>query len=867
VRALTAFVAELHMWRVTPARLGQALREWSVAVGDEGSLGLELGRLFAEYHRVLHDIGRVDEEQRAIRALDALRRMPALWGERPVLFYGFDDLTRTQVDAIETLGVVVGARVTVSLTYESGRTAFAGRAGTFQALEPLAAEHRELRARAEYYAPRARAALSHLERSLFEPDAARVDPGGAVKLLEGGGERAELELIAREVGTLLEGGMEPGEIAVVLRAPGGAADLIEEVFGTAKIPYALQRKRPFANTAIGRALIGLLRCVPGVGGGAAPGGVGDLLAWLRAPGLLERPELADRLEAKARRSGCSGAAQARALWERENWRLETIDRLTAAAEQGAPALVELARGELEWLLSVSESERGEADLSESYEQDEARALEAGRRTLAELHELARMAPKLAPGDAAELTKVLEGVEFVSGEGPTPGKVAILDPLALRARRVRALFICGLQEGEFPAPARPRPMLAEEERRRLAEVSGLWLGEREDTLAAERYLLYAAVSRPEELLVLSWHTADDDGAPVARSLFVDDVCDLFDESLTLQRVRRPLGAVGWHEFRDPAPTYARPDGPEPLRDEELLKELQAHTWSASSLEVWISCPVRWLIERMLRAEDLNPDPEPIARGGLAHAALKDTLEELKRETGSARLTPARLARARELLQWALRQNEAKFPLSTALERRPGVRRRLEVDLERYLEHAAQADSPLEPSYLELGFGFASNDEKGEGSELGAFDLGGGVMLRGRVDRVDVSAGGEAVVYDYKGRDAPPAGKWGAQGKVQIALYMRAVEGLLGLKVAGGFYQPLTGADLRARGVLDGDSDVEIECVRGDKREGPEVQELLEEALILARAAAAQAGRGELEARPETCAFRGGCMYPTICRCER
>jgi len=48
-----------------------------------------------------------------------------------VLFYGFDDLTRLQIDAIETLGAVVGARVTVSLTYEHGRTAFSGRAATF----------------------------------------------------------------------------------------------------------------------------------------------------------------------------------------------------------------------------------------------------------------------------------------------------------------------------------------------------------------------------------------------------------------------------------------------------------------------------------------------------------------------------------------------------------------------------------------------------------------------------------------------------------------------------------------------------------------------------------------------------------------
>jgi hypothetical protein len=36
--------------------------------------------------------------------------------------------------------------------------------------------------------------------------------------------------------------------------------------------------------------------------------------------------------------------------------------------------------------------------------------------------------------------------------------------------------------------------------------------------------------------------------------------------------------------------------------------------------------------------------------------------------------------------------------------------------------------------------------------------------------------------------------------------------------------------------------------------------------MAREAAAQAARGELEPRPRTCAFKGGCLYPAICRCE-
>src|SRR2546423_11025985 len=104
-----------------------------------------------------------------------------------------------QLDAIGTLGRVVAAPVTVSRAYEPGRAAFAGRAATFQTLAPLADEHSMLEPRAEHYAPRARAALSHLERRLFEPGAARLDPGAAVRLLGGGGGRAAPRLVAGEI--------------------------------------------------------------------------------------------------------------------------------------------------------------------------------------------------------------------------------------------------------------------------------------------------------------------------------------------------------------------------------------------------------------------------------------------------------------------------------------------------------------------------------------------------------------------------------------------------------------------------------------------------------------------------------------------
>jgi ATP-dependent helicase/nuclease subunit B len=880
VRALGELFAELQVRRVTPARLSRALERWREADGV-GVERPELGGLFAAYRSELQRLRRLDREERSVRALDALRERPSLWSGTPVAFYGFDDLTTLQLDAIETLGAIVDAPVVVSLTYEPGRTAFAGRAATFHALAPLAREHRSLPARAEHYSPPARVALSHIERSLFEPGAARLAHGAAVRLLEGGGERAELELVAREIAALLGEGVAAEEIAVLARPAGASLELLEEVLTAARIPLALQRRRPFADTATGRSLIGLLNCVaPGMvtqeeqqSGGESAGGLADLLAYLRAPGLLEQPALADRLEVAARRAGALDSDSARSLWEQRHWRLETIDRLGEAQERGTAALLERAARECNRLFVAPR--RSRAVVLDGEELDEAGAVSVARRAFAELRELARLAPELAPASARELGELLGSLTLLSGESPAAGTVAVLDPLALRARRVRALFVCGLQEGVFPARARPQPLLGEDDRRRLAEVSGLRLGEHEDLLAAERYLLYAALSRPEELLVLSWHAADDDGQPTSRSLFVDDVCDLFDRSLFDDRARRALGASDVALADDASSEVASSAGvippaggsDQPLRDVQLLDDLRARPWSASAIERFIACPVSWFVERVLRPGKLDPDPEPLTRGALAHVVLKEVFDGLRRETGSARLTAARLGLARELLASALDENERARPLSVAPERRGAARRRLDADLDRFLQRASETDSELEPVELELGFGFGEDDDRGEASELAAFELGDGVRMRGRIDRIDVGPDGDAIVYDYKGKDPPAAARWIADGKLQVALYMLAVEELLSLRAVGGFYQPLTGGELRPRGVLDGDSGVELDCVTTDVRDHGELRELLAQARASALEAAERAGTGRLRAQPQTCAFRGGCMYPTICRCER
>src|SRR5205807_1306225 len=115
---------------------------------------------------------------------------------------------------------------------------------------------------------------------------------------------------------------------------------------------------------------------------------------------------------------------------------------------------------------------------------------------------------------------------------------------VRARRFRIVFVCGLQEGEFPAPGAPEPFLSDERRRELAASAGLRLRASEDTLARERYLFYACISRATELLILSYRSSDEEGNIQLRSPFLADVEDLLAEGWAERRRRRLLADVVW-----------------------------------------------------------------------------------------------------------------------------------------------------------------------------------------------------------------------------------------------------------------------------------------------------------------------------------
>jgi ATP-dependent helicase/DNAse subunit B len=825
VGAAVELVAELERSLISPERFARS------GAG-------EIASIYSSYARELERLGRVDAELLAWRALDALRANPERWGSTAVFFYGFDDLTPLERDAIETVSRIVGADVTVSLTYEPGRDALAARAEAVEELRPLAERVLELPATGEYYDD---PALHFLERRLFEGPSAdgAIDPGDAVRLLEAGGERAELELVAAEVLELVRAGVAGEEIAVVFRH--GPTALVERVFSEYGVPVGLDREIPFGHTTLGRGLLALARCalLP-----EAP--ASDLIAYLRTPGVYDR---ADEAEAIVLREGIRTASEARG---RLGLSLAEIDTLDSPRE-----LERQARR-----LLVAPHRRAAAVLGPD-EQLDARALSALTRALSQLADL---------GDRPAGTELVELLESLTVQSATHGAVLVAEPLEIRAQRFRAVFVCGLQEGSFPAPGTPEPFLSDDQRLELAGRARLRLRLREDVLARERYLFYSCVSRATDRVVVSYRSSDEEGNIELPSPFIDDLADLFGPDWRRRRRRRLLADVVWPPDEAPTPreqararAAATRDGMEDVSGEAaelglgeaaLGKVRHSEILSAGALESYAECPVKWLVEKELQPRRFEPDPEPMVRGSVIHELLERLLRELGRP-----LTRESLDDANRILDGLLAEPAPQLARGRIETVRVAALRSLEADLRRYLAHEAATGCDWDAEALELKFGFDDDEQS-----LPALELAGGVRVRGMIDRVDVDGAGHAIVRDYKsgGKRAAYAGaRWSQDQQLQVALYMLAVKELMGLEPIAGLYQPLGGDDLRSRGVFLEGTDVGASVVGNDSRSSDELAEVLADARDRATGLAARLRAGDLEPCPDTCS-RDGCKYPGICR---
>ena len=414
-----------------------------------------------------------------------------------------------------------------------------------------------------------------------------------------------------------------------------------------------------------------------------------------------------------------------------------------------------------------------------------RSARAPRGDLRALERLPRLLDELGAWElrvgetvsADDVVATLERATDAAASAAEPGKVAVLDLERARTRTLRGRLRARARGGEPAAARRPGRRSSTT---RLARSSAAG-SSAPDQVSRDRYLFYTACSRPTRRLYLVRESATDEGSPKEASPFWDEVRALFPrEEVERATTRRRLSELTWR--LEDAPTdrerlralasisrdhAAEADGDRPgerlgaparpraARGEPTNASAsptrardtrRAHDLHVTELERMADCSSAWFVDRLARPEDDRRRGRPEApRLGRAHR----TAQVLRGAAEGARHRPraARAGRRR-------RAPDAAVPRQGARGRAHGDDRRCSAasstpslwrDLEALVRFEADADAQLVPKRFEVSFG----TERSPPELQRGLDLGDGLTLSGKIDRIDVDPfSARGIVQDYK-----------------------------------------------------------------------------------------------------------------------
>ncbi|MGA9348019.1 MAG: PD-(D/E)XK nuclease family protein [Anaerolineae bacterium] len=420
----------------------------------------------------------------------------------------------------------------------------------------------------------------------------------------------------------------------------------------------------------------------------------------------------------------------------------------------------------------------------------------------------------------ELVGAVEATAYRLPVRPDREEILVADVVQARGVPFQAVAVLGLAEGEFPATLSEDPFLRDADRLRLHEEFGLPL--EPSTESAEAEFFYETVTRPRERLLLTRPRLADNGAPWQASPFWEDVRRLVDvvpETLTSESVPPPAQVASWPELMESLATYPNcgevwewVQQKEPARQATLEATVHLfrsrqrsasdspydgdlsgladgfaqhfgprHTWSASRLEVYRTCPFFFFISNVL---ELEPREEPAEGldvrqlGSIYHRIFKRLYRAVADPTDQEQLLTMLPDVAQAVLDEAPRREG--FRKTAWWEQ---THDEIVENVRRSLEALADVQGDFVPYLYEAPFGLWDRPP------LFVREVDDGFRVRGLIDRVDRTPDGRVRVIDYK--TAGPSAfnnRAVAEGKkLQLPLYALAARDALGLgEPVEGFY---------------------------------------------------------------------------------
>lgn len=797
IDASLRLIDELRENLVDPETLDQRIAD------SDGRVPAELGVMYRSWLGKLAASSLEDLPQLAARAATAPVER---WEGRPVFVAGFDDLTGQQLTLLSRLAGVTD--VTIAITHEPGNRAMAVTERLLGRLEAAGGEvvrETSRPASPEDHDP----ALFAVERHLLDRGAdASLDPADSVTFMQSSGKRGEAEHVGAAIARLVAEGTSPEEIAIAVDSPAENGTIFRDVLATYDLPATLEAETPAAGSAVGQAVLNLLAA-------ASPAGtVGDLFAFARGPVGVDRT-VVDTIERDVRREGVTDVEEVAGRFRLTG----TVGELPGWDEIMAGQVTSAAR-------SVAARAARHLVEKDSGIVADAVATETAMTTaiIDVCDELERLADeKASAGDLREL--LLSGI-VKTWAIPAAGTITIASPYSLRAKRFEHLFIVGLQERSLGDDG-GGPFLT------AAQRGSLGLPEMTDAEDQDLYLFYSSLSIPTRTLTLSTRTSDVHGQLEFPSPMIGEVRRLFrnPERMTVRRtsseiVFSPANAPSTDELaRSVAAGGATPAGIDtsiaarleqasavddltrtfgPLESDRVLAHLREDSvFSATALEAFIDCPYKWFFERALKPSRFGPEPEALARGNLVHDVLAALYSRHPGQIPTRETVHDWVSEAARLTIDAAGSEKIRLGTSSAEHRIE--RQRVMAEISRFLfRESRRPDGGFRPAHLEGSFGIPDSGDDPDASGMLPPLLFDEWAVRGRIDRIEVSADGtEAAVFDYKSGTSScrSLAEMRREGKVQLHLYVRAVEEVWGFGSAvAGLYLPLCRGNGRPRGLL-------------------------------------------------------------------
>lgn len=810
--AVERAVGELREARVTPERVTGAAR---------GPIATALAAVHAAaWEAVPHASDALWEAAAAARGLA---------GFPPVTVAGFDDLVPGQWELLRAVGAVTPVEVVVP--FAPGRSAFEARGARVARWEAGLATA-AVDAPAE--GPRA------LARRLFDagpPMSETLD----LRLVGAAGTAGMLRAALDEALDAAAGGVPLSRIALVVPRLSELRDELDRLLADWGVPARRASRMRVLEAPVVLALTHLLEL--GEREPDDPGALDHLLGWLRTPYSGAEPGEIDLFEAAARGARLGGRGELMRRWEGPA--IAPARRLVAAARQGP-------RAQIAALLDLG----GEALRRAGGGGVPSRADLRDREALAALAGIARALTDEPgadePGSQARgplppgaLGAIVADLTVVAREDD-PGGIDLHDLTSLRGHLYDVVVISGLDGEGYPGRPAADPLLAD-----LREPLRDVLPPRAPGTSESRLRFTHAVDAAATALRLVRRVVDDNGREVAPSPYWIEVCRLTGREIDV--LDRRTGARG--EVADGA--EAARTGREALRALALERAvvpgplaeaagrrrrpvgvppgafLDRRRFRVTEVESYLRCAYGWFHANVIAPHPLESALDAAFEGSLGHSALQRTYERMRDEKVGG-CTPATLDRYRAALDAAMADAAAKEPPAGTGSAYDAAVERLRRHLSAMLGREAALGSRLVPTEFE---------QRMEDGVL----VGGGVVISGQLDRLDVSpAGDAALVVDYKRSGASfEAASEDVTKRLQLPLYGRMAQDTLlsAAEPIGGLYMGMLKPSIHG-------------AVRDDVPGAPAVagvsaerwEQITEEAVAAVRDAVARIHRGEIAPPP-------------------